>query len=334
VLEHDAKLTSAEMGVLWSQYLADTMSICVFKHFLQHVDDANTRSLIEHSLQLAQGHIQTITQLFNQENFPIPVGFSDADVNLTAPRLFSDTFYLNYINGMAKIAMITYSAAVASSSRRDIRDFYGACITESNALLNNCEDVLLAKGLFVRPPSISTPDKIDFIKKQSFLTGFFGERRKLNAIEITSLYMNIQRAALSKALIIGFAQIAQFQKVRQHMERGKEINTKHIKIFTDILTQDDLPAPMTWDSDATDSTTQTFSDKLMMFHLGTLTATAIGNYGIATGASLRHDLALTYTRLMAEAGLYHEDGANIAIENGWLEEPPMADNRKELARQH
>lgn len=333
-LEHNVKLTSAELGVLWTQYMTDSMGICVFKYFLQNVDDADTRNLMEHALNLAQGHIQTVTQLFNQESFPIPVGFTNEDVNLSAPRLYTDTFYLNYIDGMAKLGMVSYTAAVASSSRRDIRNFYSSCLAESNELLNKCEDILIVKGLFMRPPFISTPDKVDFIKKQNFLTGFLGERRPLNAIEITNLYMNIQRSALSKAMIMGFSQVAQSQKVRQHLERGKDIETKHIKIFMDVLMQDDLPAPMTSESEVTDSTAQTFSDKLIMFHIGMLTAAAIGNFGVGIGTVLRRDLALTYSRLLAESGLYHEDGANIAIDNGWLEEPPQADNRKELARQH
>jgi len=166
------------------------------------------------------------------------------------------------------------------------------------------------------------------------LTGFFGERRPVNAIEITHLYMNIQRTALTKALIMGFAQVSQSQKVRQHMERGMDVKSKHIKVLSDILLQDDLPAPMTWDSEVTDSTVQTFSDKLIMFHLAALNAAGIGNYGVAIGLSPRRDIALLYTRLMAELGLYVEDGAEIMIDNGWLEEPPQADNRKELARQH
>ncbi|WP_284286306.1 hypothetical protein [Alicyclobacillus fastidiosus] len=33
-----------------------------------------------------------------------------------------------------------------------------------------------------------------------------------------------------------------------------------------------------------------------------------------------------------EVMLYAEDGAEIAIYNGWLEQPPMADDRKALAR--
>lgn len=332
-LEHNVKLNSAELGVLWTQYMTDSMAICVFKYFLQNVDDTETHGLTQHALKLAQGHIQTVTQIFNRENFPIPVGFTDADVNLTAPRLFTDSFYLNYIEGMAKLGMVAYNGAVASSSRKDIRNFYSACLTESNELLNKCRDILITKGLYTRSPVISIPDKVDFVKKQNFLTGFFGGRRTINAIEITNLYMQIQASALSKALVMGFAQVAHSQEVRQHFERGKDIETKRIKIFTEVLMQSDLPLPMTWDSEVTDSTSQTFTDKLMLFHVGTLAAATIGNFGIAIGSAFRRDLGLTYSRLLAEAGLYHEDGANIAIDNGWLEEPPQADNRTELARQ-
>jgi hypothetical protein len=34
---------------------------------------------------------------------------------------------------------------------------------------------------------------------------------------------------------------------------------------------------------------------------------------------------------MAEYAQYAEDGANLMIENSWLEQPPTAPDRKELA---
>ena len=36
------------------------------------------------------------------------------------------------------------------------------------------------------------------------------------------------------------------------------------------------------------------------------------------------------SKLMAEIGLYAEDGANIMIEKGWLEEPPQEVDSKAL----
>jgi hypothetical protein len=47
--------------------------------------------------------------------------------------------------------------------------------------------------------------------------------------------------------------------------------------------------------------------------------------------SSRHDVAVNYARLTTEFGLFGDDGSNIMIENKWMEQPPQADNRKELA---
>jgi hypothetical protein len=47
---------------------------------------------------------------------------------------------------------------------------------------------------------------------------------------------------------------------------------------------------------------------------------------------IRHDITVMYARLTAEFGLFGDDGSNNMIENEWMEQPPQADNRKELAR--
>jgi hypothetical protein len=332
--EHTVKMDSSEMGLLWGSYQNDTMSICMAKHFLQHVDDEKIRYLINHSMELAHGHLQSIKQFMSEENFPIPKGFSDADVNLKAPRLFSDAFYVSYLHGMAMMGIVAYSAGSSTATRADIRQFYNKSLNESLDLRNKTLDVLLEAGLHARAPYISTPDNVDFVDNRSYLNGFFGKKRPLNVVEITNLYLNIQRNTLGKALVMGFAQVAQSPKVRQFMERGKDISHKHVKLFSEYLLQADLPVLMSHDDHVMNSTEQTFSDKLMMFHVTALITAGVGNYGIAMGSCPRRDLGVTFTRLQAEVAFYGEDGAEIMIDNGWLEEPPQADDRKELIRQH
>ncbi|MED4018920.1 DUF3231 family protein [Sutcliffiella cohnii] len=78
------KLTSAELAYLWNTYLADSMSICVFNYFLQHVEDGDTKHLITHALDLSQQHIEIIQGIFSEEGIQIPEGFSEKDVNLKA----------------------------------------------------------------------------------------------------------------------------------------------------------------------------------------------------------------------------------------------------------
>lgn len=68
----------------------------------------------------------------------------------------------------------------------------------------------------------------------------------------------------------------------------------------------------------------------MLFHIQTLVSATIGFYGAGMAVSQRRDLALQYTSLLAEIGLYAEDGAQLLISNGWLEQPPLADDKENL----
>ncbi|MEH7121881.1 DUF3231 family protein [Bacillus sp. JJ1773] len=94
----------------------------------------------------------------------------------------------------------------------------------------------------------------------------------------------------------------------------------------------DLPAPMGWDSAVLDTTTSVFSDKLMMYHVSVMIAAGIGNFGMALAASQRKDLGFKYASLIPEISLYAEDGANIMIKHGWMEDPPQEDDRDQLIR--
>jgi hypothetical protein len=51
---------------------------------------------------------------------------------------------------------------------------------------------------------------------------------------------------------------------------------------------------------------------------------------MAMAASQRRDIGLKYASLIPETLLYAEDGANIMIKHGWIEEPPQADDREQL----
>lgn len=129
----------------------------------------------------------------------------------------------------------------------------------------------------------------------------------------------------------GFSQVAKDKDVRQFLQRGIDIAKKHVKIFGGKLEDSNLPVPMSWDSDISTSTTYTFSDKLMMFYTSALIALSVNYYGTAIAESPRVDLGVMYNRLSMEIQLYAEDGANLMIKNKWIEQPPMAPDRKDLA---
>jgi hypothetical protein len=330
---HNVRLTAPEISNIWSQYQNDTMAICVYKYMLTMIEDVSIRPILESSLRLAERHITRLKDYFTQEKFPIPHGFTEDDVVLTAPRLFSDELCLTYTYMMSVNGLAGYAAALTTNMRRDIRDYFVQCQNETMELFNESLDLLLEKGIVSRPPFINPSDTFEFIEKQNFIGGLIGGRRTLNCIEINHIFWDLKKVQLSKSITIGFAQVAKSQEVKKYLWRGVEIYSKHIEVFESILSQDHLPQPKSEEAEITNSTTAPFSDRLMMYHKSLFNSTSIGFYGMAISSSQRTDLLVHYTRLIGEIAKYSEDGFNIMIENKWAEQPPMADDRKALALQ-
>lgn len=330
--EHNIRLTAAEIGSLWAQYMNDSLAICTIRYFIEKTEDTQIMPVLQSALKLAQSHVQQIATFFRQDGFPVPIGFTDGDVTLTAPRLFSDPFHLFYIKNMAKPGMLAYSLSLSLASRADIRSFLLSCIKTSADLDEMATQVMLSKGLYVRPPYITASENPEYIQGTDFLGRVWGgSPRRLSSMEITHLFLNAQSNAIGKALITGFSQVAKSIEIRQLFQRGAEIADKHIELFSTTLKESDIPGPMKLDTDITANTLSPFSDKLMLFHILTLQSMSFGYYAAAISASLRLDISVDYIRLAAELEKFGYDGLKLFISNGWAEEPPMTIDRKELA---
>lgn len=327
------KLTSAEITNLWNTYMNDSGVICHLQHELNNVEDLQIKPLLQNALDISKSHIKRVTEILNNESYPVPHGFKlGEDVDVTAPKLFSDSYSLIAANQLGKVGMNAYSMALSVVTREDVYTFFSACLRESNEIIKKTNELLLSKGLYIKSPYLPTPENIDFVKKKSFLAGYFGEKRPLTGTEITNLYTNFQRNALGSATMIGYSQVADNSDVTEYLIRGKEIAQKHCEIFGSYLNENDLPSPSTWDTEVTDSTTNTFSDRKMMFYSTSLSAISVGYYGVSISMSPRRDIGVTYSRLVGEILKYADDGAKIMIKYGWLEEPPRALDRDELAK--
>lgn len=331
-MEHKVLLTSAEIGYLWANYLGDSMSICVLQYFLKKADDAEIKKVIQYALDISKEHVERISNLYVGEELPIPLGFCENDVNPDAPSLWNDVFFLHYVQQMAKGGLVTYATVLPTTVNEEIRLHFSKCLASATNLFNMSSRVLLAKGIQGRPPCIPYPKEITFVKSQSFLSGWLGEQRPLTAIEISNLYYNIQTNNLGNTLIMGFAQVAKNKELKKYFIRGKEISKKHIEVLREFLKASDLPSPTTWDQDTSESMTSPFSDRLMLYHINLVTALGMGNYGLSITQSPRRDIATVYARLIMEIGKFAEDGAEINIENGWMERPPHAIDRYNLYR--
>ncbi len=319
-------LTSAEIGALWTTYMNDSLVMNVVRYFLQNVEDTDIKANLEYASGITQQHIKQISKIFMVERYPVPKGFNEEDVNINAPPLYSEHFYLFYLRNIARLTLDSYGIALTLMSRQDIIDFFTDALYTSIELARKAVNTIKAKGLLIAPPIITIPGEIDFVKKNSFLTGFLGEHRRLTAIEITLLYANIQSNIIGKAMLKGFSQVAQSVQISEFMNKGAYIAQKHIETFSNKLEVEDIPALTTSETYVTDSILPPFSDKMMQSHANTLIAIGFDNYATSLATSMRHDLQADYLRVMGEVAKYGMDSINIMIEKGWMEQPPQAIN--------
>jgi hypothetical protein len=330
-LSPDNPFTAVEMGKLWATYVGNSMTNQILKYFLKHVDDDDIRDLLENSLTLTVDFMKKIEKFFSDEDFPIPVGFSEEDVNLGAPRLFEDQFYVHYLKYASKAGLSIYAIAVPLMMREDVREFFIYCNECTIILLGQINNILMEKGFIIKAPLIPVPKHVDFIKKENYLNGFFGEVRELHALEITHLYDNIENNITSKALLTAFSQVAKNKKIQSFFLRGKEITDSEVQHFQDKLHKENLPFPSQIDHLVTDSTFSPFSDKIMLFHKVDMFAIKIRSFANSMAVNGRRDIGLMYMKCLTEVTLFVEDGATMMIENGWMEQPPKAIDRTDLA---
>ena len=329
-MDHNPKLVSSEIAALWSAYMQNSMSYCVIQHFAEVNEDNDNTVVLQTAIANCQFVIEEVKQILEKEDHALPIGFTQEDVNLNADRLFSDLFALRYIKYTAAAGTAAAAALLEVLARKDVRTLFSNISERFMNLYNKSCDLLLKKGTFIRSPTIPPMQKAEYIESPSFLSGLIGKHRPLTVIELAHISKNTETNSIGRTFVAGFSQTAQSPEVRRYMERGAEIAAKHETVFRNILIEDEVPLPSTWDSTISQSIEPVFSDKLIMFHTDILTGVSVAGYGAAIGASLRKDIGGHYTRLLAEILDFASDGVKLMIENRWLEQPPQNVDREAL----
>ncbi|MGH4118772.1 DUF3231 family protein [Clostridium sp.] len=317
-------LISTEITGLWNSYMSDTLIVCMTKHFLNNVEDSEIRDILQQTSDLANQHIQELTNIFNREKLTLPDGFNNKDINMDAPRLFTDSFYLHYLTFMSRTGMHNYTRILNLIARSDIRAYFSKRIVEYVDLYNNSSDLRLSKGIAIRAPLVAVNKEIQYVKSQSFLTDWFGEKRPLLTDEITHIFSNIFSNYVGRAITTGFGQVSKDKKVSDYFFEGKDIATERISELTSLLTNEAIPIPSTSDSFVTDSTVAPFSQKLMLNHIAALTSQGISSLGMAVPDNSRRDLETIFIKYLLSNLKYGKKGANIMIDNAWFQQPPQA----------
>jgi hypothetical protein len=325
-------LTCTEIGGLWGVYQQESMSTCFLTYFLHHLKDEEIIPFAKEALQISQGRLEKIKSIFLAENIPLPIAFSEDDVNLSAPPLFNDIFTLSYIYMMNRLGMINYSYVASNNVRLDVLDFFNECIHTTTEMFGKSVKMMLSKGIYDRPPKMNYPKEIEFVQKESFVSGIIGTKRPLNAIELSEIFFNIERGYFSVLMMLGFAQVVKDKKLKEHLLRGRNISEKQISFFNNLLMEEDLLGTVTVNMEVTESTSSPFSEKFIFSMINVLNSVDISLISHAMSLSMRTDLTAQYTKVIAEVMLYAKDTFDIVVEKKWLEQPPLVTNRKQLLK--
>lgn len=325
-------LTASEVSALWLQYNGDSMAICVYKYFLNVVENKEIKPILEFALQLAESHVKKITEFLKSANFQLPIGFTENDVNVNAPRLFSDQFLLFYTYIMSIHGLTAYSLAITNTEREDIQNYFFECTATSKELFQKIVELAKNQPKYASVPSIPSPHVAKFIESTGLIDNLIGDKRPLNSSEISTLFFNSLKTGFIRSLSLAFSQVAEQEDVRNFMLKNVKLAGKDAESFDAILQGDHLPIPEKWDIEITDSTVSPFSDKLIMYHAGFLVNAALSYYGASIGSSFRSDIIVNYSKVFTHAMEAGAFSYNIMVKHGWLEKQPESIDRKSLAQ--
>ncbi|MEH7175348.1 DUF3231 family protein [Priestia megaterium] len=327
------KLTSSEIGTLWGEYVNGTMTDVVNRYMFSIIEDESIKATFEDAIKTFAKEKKQIVAFIENEGFPVPIGFTESDLNKGTKKLFTDIFCLNYLHIMTLYGLLGHTTSLGVSVREDLRHFYDSCDNDAKRMYHQTIELLLEKGNFQRDPYFYPTENPEFISSQDFTDGFFGKGRRLSAPEIISISFNLKKSIMAKTLSIGFSQVTQSKEVRKFLEDSEKTADGQIQAFSKIMHTDNLPVPMSWETEVTTSRDSPFSDKLMMYHIGFLFQAAQVYHGTGLASAMRTDLVTTYEGIILKNLIVTKKWFDIMVKNKWLEQPPLAPNRKEIAKE-
>ncbi|MCI3921208.1 DUF3231 family protein [Paenibacillus sp. TRM 82003] len=327
------KLTSAEIGTLWGEYVNGTAVDVVNKYMLSIIEDEKIKTLFDEAVKTFDKQRQQIAKFLTDEGFSIPIGFNESDLNPGAQRLFSDTFCLQYLHIIALHGLLGHITSLSASVRKDLRQFYDGCDNDGKIMYHKTIELMLEKGLFQRDPYFFPEENPEYVQGQKFLDGFFGYKRPLAATEMIALSFNMKKKILEKTLSIAFSQVTQQEDVRKFFTSTQEVSNNQIQALGDILRGDNLPVPTSWETEITTSTDSPFSDKLMLYHIGFLMQASQAYHGAGLASSMRIDLVAQYEKIILKNLMVTKDWFDLMTKHQWLEQPPLAPNRTMIANE-
>src|SRR5699024_11376687 len=86
-IQHNIKLTSSEVGALCQEFLFGTSTDIINQYMFSIIEDKKIKPLFEEAIKNFAKQKKQITAFLEKDGFPVPIGFTEADLNKDAKRL-------------------------------------------------------------------------------------------------------------------------------------------------------------------------------------------------------------------------------------------------------
>ncbi|RIX50060.1 DUF3231 family protein [Paenibacillus nanensis] len=321
------KLSASELGALWMTYHKKTMILRILEYFMEKSDDNKAKSLMSGLHESLHQKVVEIKKMFENEGAAVPVGFTEEDLHLEAPKLWDNGFDIMFCRVLKEISMGMYVLHMTISYREDMIKLYKQLTDLTQTYYNHFTQYLLEKNLLPRPNFTNMPQSADYIHNKDYMKGtnLFGHKRSINTVEFGILYHIIETNITGMQLMKGFAQCSKDEDAQKYFQKGHKLAKDILKEAGEILQENTIQPSATPGGTVTNATAAPFSDKLMMFCTYLLGGFSIGSSGFSAAFNLRNDVAAQSAVFAKDIYAYTIEGAKLMIAKGWFEEPPKMD---------
>ncbi|WP_167577761.1 DUF3231 family protein [Ammoniphilus sp. YIM 78166] len=316
-------LTAMELANLWGANYVNSLMTQLILYFQNHSKDEEISQVLGEALGYCQRILGETEKFLEQAGHPSPTGFSEGDVDLSGPKIFTDEYCLLMLNTQALYAQTVYGLGISSAYREDVRKFFKHSLDMAVDLFNVSMNLMMAKGLH-RPVILSpSPEQASYIENTSFMGKLFGEERPLSVMETSNLVLNLRGAAVAAAFAKGVIPTVDSPDIRDYLVRGEKLAKEHVQSLQKFLSEEGMATFPTWESETIEVQGSPFSEKMIMAVWTQFVQAAIGRYGTSLATSQRRDLGAQYAKIIGDTSLYGAEGAKIGIKHGILEQIPL-----------
>jgi hypothetical protein len=272
----------------------------ILEYLITKADDDMAKKIMSSLYNEIDTYVGKITGIFKSEGAVIPVGFTAQDVNKDVPKLYDNGFDIMFVRLLKEISMGLHTLNINMAYREDIVLLFKELTALTQSYYNDCTQYLLEKGMIARPPYVTMPTSVEFVKENDYLAGMnpfskLGKKRTLNAVEVAYIFHGIESNVIGLQMITGFAQSANSPQVKNFFEKGAELSKSVIKEMGETFLEDGIQIPVASGGNATRSTVAPFSDKLMMYCTSMFCSFSVAGNAMGSAFSLRNDLVAKMT---------------------------------------